>query len=87
TYVEHVESVEILDAVGRSLSFTYFDDEEGRAKIRKRISRELALAYVKWVVITPDLFREPKPYNLDFRIPWTWLENEKTFEVCDGGGQ
>ncbi|WP_163594867.1 hypothetical protein, partial [Klebsiella pneumoniae] len=54
---------------------------------RKRISRELALAYVKWVVITPDLFREPKPYNLDFRIPWTWLENEKTFEVCDGGGQ
>ncbi|WP_204325174.1 hypothetical protein, partial [Stenotrophomonas maltophilia] len=29
----------------------------------------------------------PKPYNLDFRIPWTWLENEKTFEVCDGGGQ
>lgn len=31
TYVEHVESVEILDAIGQSLSFTYFDDDEGRA--------------------------------------------------------
>ncbi len=72
-YVEHVESVEILDAAGRSLSFTYFDDDEGRAKIRKRFSREMALVYVRWVVITPELYRAPKPYDLDLRTPWTYV--------------
>lgn len=77
----------MLVAAGQRLSFTYFDDDEGRAKIRKRFSREVALAYVKWVVITPDLFLEPKPYSLDFRIPWTWVEHAKTFEVSDAAGQ
>lgn len=47
--IEHPESFEIRDAAGRCLSFTYFEDNETRRFDLKRMTREEALTYVRWV--------------------------------------
>lgn len=47
--IEHAESFEVRDAKGRRLSHTYFEDEKSRRDLMKRLTRDEALAYVRWV--------------------------------------
>ena len=54
--IEHAESFEVQDANGQPLSFTYFEDEDGRRNAMKRLPRDEARRIALNIAKLPDLF-------------------------------
>ena len=55
TIIEHPESFEVLDANGQSLAFFYFEDEEGRRRTMKRVTRDAARRFAVNFARLPEL--------------------------------
>jgi hypothetical protein len=56
--VEHEESFEIASANGRILAYVYFEDEQGRRDVTKRISREDARRLAIQIQCLPETMAE-----------------------------
>jgi hypothetical protein len=56
--VEHEESFEVASASGRILAYVYFEDEQGRRDVTKRISREDARRLAIQIQRLPETMAE-----------------------------
>ncbi|WP_026784228.1 hypothetical protein [Pleomorphomonas koreensis] len=52
---EHPESFVVEDASGQHLAYVYFEDEPGRRRATKRISKEMARRLANRIARIPDL--------------------------------
>jgi hypothetical protein len=55
--VERGEAFVVEDAVGRTLSFTYFEDDPNRREFTKRLSKYDARRMAEQILRLPDLVR------------------------------
>ena len=56
--IEHEESFEIASANGRILAYVYFEDEQGRRDVTKRITREDARRLAIQIMKLPETLEE-----------------------------
>jgi hypothetical protein len=57
TVIEHDESFEIVDALGQSLAYVYFEDEPIRRRSTKRLSRDEARRVAANIARLPQLLQ------------------------------
>lgn len=60
TMIEHSESYEVRDASGQTLTFIYFEDEPGRRRQMKRVSKDMARRLASQICKLPDYITKAK---------------------------
>jgi hypothetical protein len=58
--IEHEESFEITDSVGRKLAYVYFEDDHTRRDFTKRLSKDDARTMARQILRLPALVRIAK---------------------------
>lgn len=60
TVVEHKESYEVRDASGQALAYLYFEEETGRRRTTRRISKDMARRLASQIAKLPDYITKAK---------------------------
>lgn len=64
TVIEHKEAYEVRDASGQALAYLYFEDEIGRRRTTRRISKDMARRLASQMTKLPDYITKAKGETL-----------------------
>ena len=58
--IEHPESFEVRDANGQNLAYVYFDEDEARRDMLKRLTKDEAWRVAANIAKLPELLKAPE---------------------------